>query len=211
MHPSQRRPSDDELLDAARDVFADVGYRDASVAAIARRGGTTKPTLYAHLGNKESMYQRVVGREMILMQTSLFSVYDTLDVGDVGSAVRVAVTAGMQYAAQHPASFALLMSANDPGSPTADMINAVYREFAVRIAQLIDQTLAARNDSARTPVPGAVTRTVATMVVATGLEAARYALLVEGMEPVDATDVVSRFICAGIESVTDPDPQLPTR
>ncbi|WP_205623127.1 TetR/AcrR family transcriptional regulator [Sciscionella marina] len=46
------RPVHERLLDAACEVFAERGYRGASVDELASRAGSTKPTLYAHFGDK---------------------------------------------------------------------------------------------------------------------------------------------------------------
>ena len=40
------------LLDAARDVFGREGFHAASMEAVARRAGVTKPTLYDHFPSK---------------------------------------------------------------------------------------------------------------------------------------------------------------
>jgi AcrR family transcriptional regulator len=50
--PKERR---DEILDAARDVFAEQGYQKASMRAIARRAGITQAALYYHFKNKEDL------------------------------------------------------------------------------------------------------------------------------------------------------------
>ncbi|MFG1949394.1 helix-turn-helix domain-containing protein [Nonomuraea sp. NPDC048826] len=55
----------DDLLEAARAVFHAGGYAAAQIADIAKRAGTTKPTLYARLGNKEQIYLAVVRREVV--------------------------------------------------------------------------------------------------------------------------------------------------
>jgi Bacterial regulatory proteins, tetR family len=39
------RPTDDQLLDAARAVFGVHGFRQATMEGIAQRAGSTKPTL----------------------------------------------------------------------------------------------------------------------------------------------------------------------
>jgi AcrR family transcriptional regulator len=60
---SGRRFEEEHLLDAARAVFHADGFASAQVADIARGAGTTKPTLYARLGNKEQIYMQVLQRD----------------------------------------------------------------------------------------------------------------------------------------------------
>ena len=58
------RPTDDELLDAARAVFAERGYAQATMGLIADRADSTKPTLYAHFGDKAALFRTTVRREV---------------------------------------------------------------------------------------------------------------------------------------------------
>jgi AcrR family transcriptional regulator len=48
-----------EMLDAARSVFADRGYQRASMDEIARSAGITKPMLYVHFDSKEGLFAAV--------------------------------------------------------------------------------------------------------------------------------------------------------
>ncbi|MAG95507.1 MAG: TetR/AcrR family transcriptional regulator [Alphaproteobacteria bacterium] len=50
--PAERR---DEILGAAREVFAERGYQKASMREIARRAGITPAALYYHFENKEDL------------------------------------------------------------------------------------------------------------------------------------------------------------
>lgn len=48
------------LLDAAAAEFADRGYAGASIAAIARRAGVSKSTVFHHFESKEDLYLTVI-------------------------------------------------------------------------------------------------------------------------------------------------------
>lgn len=48
------------ILAAAGDVFAENGFDAARVDEIARRAGVNKATLYYHIGNKETLYEKVI-------------------------------------------------------------------------------------------------------------------------------------------------------
>jgi AcrR family transcriptional regulator len=50
------------ILDAAKAVFAAVGYPDASMDAIAAEAGTTKRTVYNYFPTKEALFRATVGR-----------------------------------------------------------------------------------------------------------------------------------------------------
>jgi AcrR family transcriptional regulator len=44
-----------QILDAARAVFAERGFQNASMDAVAERVGVTKPVVYTHFGSKEGL------------------------------------------------------------------------------------------------------------------------------------------------------------
>lgn len=48
------------ILAAAGDVFSENGFDAARVDEIARRAGVNKATLYYHIGNKETLYEKVL-------------------------------------------------------------------------------------------------------------------------------------------------------
>lgn len=64
--PLGRRPgvsseqTQKELLRAARVVFAQKGYRGATIAEIVRRADVTSPVLYHHFGNKAGLFRAAV-------------------------------------------------------------------------------------------------------------------------------------------------------
>jgi AcrR family transcriptional regulator len=51
-----------QVLDLAEELFAQRGYRGASMDELARRAGVTKPVVYAVAGSKEELYRRCVQR-----------------------------------------------------------------------------------------------------------------------------------------------------
>lgn len=65
------------MLDAACAVFASDGFDRARMEAIAERGGTTKPTLYARFGSKDALFAAAVQREYELLKARLFAVYES--------------------------------------------------------------------------------------------------------------------------------------
>lgn len=50
------------ILDAAREVFAEVGFAGARVDEIARRAGVNKAMIYYRIGNKAALYSEVLHR-----------------------------------------------------------------------------------------------------------------------------------------------------
>ncbi len=60
MTATQRR---EQLLEIARELFAERGFEGTSVEEIAARAGVSKPVVYEHFGGKEGAYAVVVDRE----------------------------------------------------------------------------------------------------------------------------------------------------
>jgi AcrR family transcriptional regulator len=52
-----------QMLDSALRVFADLGYHSASMDAIARDASISKPMLYLYYGSKEDLFSACVARE----------------------------------------------------------------------------------------------------------------------------------------------------
>ncbi|MDQ4116437.1 MAG: TetR/AcrR family transcriptional regulator [Actinomycetota bacterium] len=57
-----RAEREQQILDAAVDVFSRLGYAGASMDTVAERVGVTKPVLYAHFGSKEGLLLACIGR-----------------------------------------------------------------------------------------------------------------------------------------------------
>ncbi|WP_233492329.1 TetR/AcrR family transcriptional regulator [Blastococcus sp. TF02A-30] len=64
MTGAQRRQ---QLLDVARELFAEKGFEATSIEEIAARADVSKPVVYEHFGGKEGLHAVVVDREMQLL------------------------------------------------------------------------------------------------------------------------------------------------
>jgi len=95
------------LLDAARDVFGREGYHAASMEAVARRAGVTKPTLYDHFPSKRDLYLALIDADLETLRRR---------VGDALSAptgnrerIRASFQAYYDFVDEHGPGFRLLM------------------------------------------------------------------------------------------------------
>ncbi len=177
-------------------MFAEYGYQAASMAEIARRASTTKPTLYAHFGSKEAMYSLVFQREAEAVQNHLFAVYESLPDGDVDAWVKTALDAGMRYVADNPTSFRILVGTSEAGTPAAASMRLMLDRFIDRVAQIVDDVVRLRGAQ-----PALPTRTVAAMAVVTGLEAARQGIFVDGLSAAHAAELATAYIAGGIAAI----------
>jgi AcrR family transcriptional regulator len=131
-----RRPTDDELLDAARAVFARQGSHAGSMDAIAAHAGSTKPTLYAHFSDKETLYRRALEREAATLERHLADAYAAALALPPTEQVNRDTMAFFDYAIAHPDGFALLFGPHATGVAlaTRDALASALRE---RIAAVI--------------------------------------------------------------------------
>jgi AcrR family transcriptional regulator len=53
-----------QLLESARDVFGSSGFHTASMEAVARRAGVTKPILYDHFSSKRDLYLALIDADL---------------------------------------------------------------------------------------------------------------------------------------------------
>ena len=57
-----RETQEQQILDAAVEVFGERGYRDTSLEAIAERVGVRKPVLHTHFGSKDALFAACLDR-----------------------------------------------------------------------------------------------------------------------------------------------------
>ena len=55
-------------MDVARGVFATRGFEAATLEEIAERAGVSRPIVYSHFGDKNGLFEAVVGREVEQVQ-----------------------------------------------------------------------------------------------------------------------------------------------
>ncbi len=84
------------ILDAAWDVFREVGYPATSMDEITRRAGGSKVSIYAHFGSKAALFEAVVHRRATAIAASYSAVQaQSNGAEEVVTALATAVVAGM--------------------------------------------------------------------------------------------------------------------
>ncbi|MFG2430533.1 TetR/AcrR family transcriptional regulator [Streptomyces sp. NPDC048590] len=146
-HPSTslsgRRFEEGHLLDAARAVFHAEGYSAAQVADIARRAGTTKPTLYARLGNKEQIYLLVVQREAEVFNGWIADAYEQGSGRRLSELARIGMDPLFRFAAERVEGFDLLFR----GEKTGDQQGALRREVVSGVTEQLTNLIKLRQKS----------------------------------------------------------------
>lgn len=118
------------IADAAAVLFAEHGYRGASIDAIARASGVTPPVVYEHFESKRELYRELLERHF----AELREVWREHFAGEGPAADRVARSfdAWFAYVEVHPfAGRVLFRYSTDPE------IEAVHAEVAARSREAI--------------------------------------------------------------------------
>ncbi|WP_354700874.1 hypothetical protein DSM112329_01166 [Paraconexibacter sp. AEG42_29] len=191
----RRRVTDEQILDAAVAEFAARGHAGASMAAVAARAGTTKPTLYANFGSKDGLYVAAVAAETERLRAALLSTY----AGTEGDPVRAQLHAGtlaiFGYAAARPDGFELLFGAA-PGLPTGSPVTRdAYEDVVAAIAGMVRGRLADGDDGDPRHA-----RFVAAMLVGL-LHAAARTAVTDGLDHEAAAAVAQSLVLDGLSGL----------
>lgn len=189
------RPTDDQLLGAARMVFAERGYAQATMEAIAEAADSTKPTLYAHFGDKAALYRAVFGREVEALRDWLLRAYEEAAGLPLAQQVRGYVMALFRYATAHADSFRILFDQH--GADELDPVRmSIVDTISDRVAEQIRRYL---TELGREPGPSV--RLLAEMLVGLVGGAARHVRRTKDLDPVVAGELATTFIMAALTNL----------
>lgn len=118
------------VLDAARPLFVEFGYKGVSMQQIADAAGIHKATLYHHFRDKDALFAAVVMLELHLMRTEMIRVIAT----EQTPADQLTAVAWTYFQASH-ADFGRLMS-DVHTYLSMDLRNEIVREQAFPWEQL---------------------------------------------------------------------------
>jgi AcrR family transcriptional regulator len=179
---TRARPTDDELLDAALTVFADKGFQATTMSQIAERSNSSKPTLYAHFGDKDALYSRLLAREADTCRTMLFAAYAAnADLG-LRDQVTADTRALFDYVATHPHGFALLFG-GDITSTVAEVREKVLADVRDQVVRRLHDYLKRRDAGATDRPPTSDEQQLAAMLVGVAVSAAQHAQATHGNLP----------------------------
>jgi AcrR family transcriptional regulator len=111
-----------EMIEAAAtDLFAERGYRGASIEEIARRSGVTPPVVYDHFSSKLDLYRQLL--EGHFAQLRRIWGRDFPGDGPLGERVARSVDSWFSYVEENPAAAKLLFR-EPSGDPEAEAVHA---------------------------------------------------------------------------------------
>jgi AcrR family transcriptional regulator len=124
MSALQRR---DQLIDVSRAIFAERGFDATSIEEIASAANISKPVVYEHFGDKESLYAMVVDREMTLLMSSMSQ---ALTSERPRVLLEQAATALFDYIDEHTDGFRVLLRPHPRSDQRGGTFGTVMREVA---------------------------------------------------------------------------------
>jgi AcrR family transcriptional regulator len=112
------------IADAATALFAERGYRGASIEEIAKRSGVSPPVVYDHFASKLDLYRQLL--EGHFAQLRAIWARDFPGPGSSAQRTARAIDAWFSYVEEHPAAARMLFR-EPSGAPEAE---AVHSEVA---------------------------------------------------------------------------------
>lgn len=132
MTAAERR---EQLLEIARELFAERGYEGTSVEEIAARAGVSKPVVYEHFGGKEGAYAVVVDRETQTLHASIRAAITIRGAGSRELLERGAL-ALLDYIDARPDGFRILSRDSSIGHPTGTFAS-ILNDITVQVEDLL--------------------------------------------------------------------------
>jgi AcrR family transcriptional regulator len=118
-----------QLLQVARRVFGTSGFHAASMEAVAKEAGVTKPILYDHFPSKKELYLALIDADLAMLHEEVRKALDA-PIGN-RERIRASFQAYFDFVDEHAEGFRLLMQ-EAVGSEG---------EFRRRVAHVRDQIL----------------------------------------------------------------------
>ena len=197
--PRPRVHSDATILTAARAEFAANGFSAASMEHIAASAGTTKPTVYARFGDKESLYERTIRERARALLEHLFASYDEAAQLSVHKMIDTATRAYLEFFAEQPEDFDLLFYP-DRSRPATELADQVLDGIINGITELVEQVLARSGRHAP-----ATARLIAAMMVGAAHNTLRQISHDPNLDRNHAAQLTTSFCLAAMKGL---DPQL---
>ena len=135
--PERRRPL---VLDAAQQIFAEGGFADASMSAIAERAGVSKALLYdCFPGGKAEIYYALVDRNEDHLMHHVLAILDQTNRMPLEDALLSSMLQFVWYAQRHPLQFRLIFS--DPGSADPEIAIPAGRAKQKMLDKMKERTI----------------------------------------------------------------------
>ncbi|MFJ5897331.1 TetR/AcrR family transcriptional regulator [Streptomyces sp. NPDC093064] len=201
-----RAVREQQMLDAAVQIFGRRGYTAASMDEMAELAGVSKPLVYLYLNSKEDLFTACIRREAAALTEA------------VRAGVRPGLPADRQlweglrafftHTARHPEGWAVLhLQARTHGEPFAAEIAAMRAEIVEFVTQLI---LVAAREAHRDPgLPEREVAGLAEALVGAAESLADWANATPGVSARQAAATLMNFAWAGLGDLMEERPWTP--
>jgi AcrR family transcriptional regulator len=125
----------EQLLDTAEQVFAERGFRTASMEEIAERAGVTKPILYDHFGSKDGLLAAVVVRSGAALRSATQEA--VAEAPSPADALNRGLRAYFTFIEAHAAAWTVLLTETEATGAAAEAVEAIRRDIGAFIAGMI--------------------------------------------------------------------------
>jgi AcrR family transcriptional regulator len=180
-----------QLQSVAIEVFAERGYRGASMAEVAERAGVTKPVIYRHFGSKKDLYLEIMDEAAERLLSRVWGGVE--GGGDPFQAARRGFLAYFAFISRYADAFHLLQTEAFEEVEIREKLESLRNKVIERIAKFFAQ--------ARTGLPPADRRVAATCIVGIAELAGRHLILNQGEDPGRVADVAASLLVGGLDDL----------
>lgn len=124
-----------QILELAEELFAEVGYRNASMDELARRAGVSKPMIYRLIGGKDEVFRACVGKLAEEMQGEIIGAVAGAET--IKDRLRAGVISFFRFVDRHRAAWTMVVTGGT--GEVDEAIEQVRVADAVLIAGLFEQ------------------------------------------------------------------------
>jgi AcrR family transcriptional regulator len=134
--PERRRPL---VLAAARTIFSEGGFADASMSAIADRAGVSKAVLYdCFPGGKQEIYYALLDSGEEAFMAHMLETLERTNTLPLEQALREGMLSFVEYAEMNPESFRLIFG--DAGTSDPEIAKRAARTKELLVAKMGERT-----------------------------------------------------------------------
>ena len=183
-----RAVREQQMLDAAVEVFSRNGFHDTSMDAIAAEAQISKPMLYLYYGSKEELFTACIQREGVRFVEAMTPAGDpTLSPREQ---VGIALRAFLGYVDEHRQSWNVLYRQAIGQQAFASQVNTSRERLIELVAKLIEA-------SSRNPQPGTNFTITAVAIIGAG-EAVADRLASGEIDVKDAAELLENLAWRGL-------------
>jgi AcrR family transcriptional regulator len=129
------------ILDSARAAFADAGFHETSLDAVASRAGVSKALLYEHFGSKRELFGAMLELHVHELIERINGAVASAEPGE--ARLRAGLEAFFGFVEERPGTWRIMF--RNPGDPdVADSIHRLRQEVAAAIVQVMSEEAAVK-------------------------------------------------------------------